>query len=256
MDDAGSLDPSDEEHSPFRPVGRDALGRSRRSRSELVMVFVAIGVVAMLAMQMYLVVRIADINDRLDRLTGDVSALQSTVDERVAAGNASAAPIPAAAAAPGDLPRFTPGGDDPALGLTLGTITGIDAAGQAVSVDPADGTKRIWLVWAHWCPYCQKELPEVVAWYPSQHFEGMELVSVTTSIDPSRGNPLEPYLEKLNPPFPVIIDRDLTAAQRLGVSAFPFWVVTDGQGTVLFRTAGLLPIEQVQQLADRLAQVS
>jgi hypothetical protein len=79
---------------------------------------------------------------------------------------------------------------------------------------------------------------------------------VTTSIDPSRGNPLEPYLDDLQLPFPTLVDDDLTMSSQFGVSAFPFWVVTDGDGTVLFRTAGLLPIEQVEAIAGQLEDLA
>jgi hypothetical protein len=68
-----------------------------------------------------------------------------------------------------------------------------------------------------------------------------ELVTVSTSISPERGNP-----------FPVIVDPESALAVQMGVSAFPFWLVTDGDGEVLLRVTGLLHLDQVIGLFDQL----
>jgi thiol-disulfide isomerase/thioredoxin len=141
--------------------------------------------------------------------------------------------------------------------MTLPTIEGIDAYSEsAMKIDPADGTKRVWMIWAHWCPYCQQELPDLNAWWAdaSGNYPTAELITVTTSMDPSRGNPLEPYLEDQQFVFPVVVDTDTRIAAQMGVNAFPFWIVTDGDGTVLFRTAGLLDIDRVETLFSQLEQ--
>jgi thiol-disulfide isomerase/thioredoxin len=123
-------------------------------------------------------------------------------------------------------------------------------------IDPADGTKRVWMVWAHWCPYCQEELPSLAAAYEDLAitFPGIDIATVTSSIDPSRGNPLESYLEQQQFPFPVIVDVDLSLAGQMGVGAYPFWVITDGDGTVLFRSAGLLEHTQLVSLMTSLSE--
>ena len=83
-------------------------------------------------------------------------------------------------------------------------------------------------------------------------YPNVELVSVTTSIDPSRPNPLEPYLDELQLPFPAIVDADLSLAGQLGASAFPFWVFTGPDGTTLLRIAGYLEVEQVAEIFSQL----
>jgi len=59
-------------------------------------------------------------------------------------------------------------------------------------------------------------------------------------MDETRGNPLDPYLEGSQFPFAVIVDADLSLARQFGTSAFPYWVVTNGDGTVVFRVAGAI----------------
>ena len=173
-------------------------------------------------------------------------ALSSAAANRQASGTTPAPSIPS-----GFLPRFSNEGQDQAIGMKLDIVEGPDAySDSALSIDPADGKKRVWMIWAHWCPYCQQELPELNAWWPEAKadFPSAELITITTSMDDSRGNPLEPYLASSQFVFPVVVDTDTKIAAQMGVNAFPFWIVTDGDGTVLFRTAGALPIEQVERL--------
>ncbi len=192
---------------------------------------------------------IADVDKTVGDLTGDIEAVRDVVQR---AGEASPAPT----VVEGYLPRFTPGTQDTALGLELPEITAVEAySTETLAIDPADGTKRIWLIWAHWCPYCQEELPLMSEWYPpnADRFPNSELVTVTTAMDPSRGNPLDEYLASEQFPFPVLRDDNGELSAQFGVSAFPFWVVTNGDGTVLFRTAGLLGPDRVDQLFTQLA---
>jgi len=251
------------------PQGRS----SRRSGvSTAILALIGFGLVAVLAMQVYLLISTNSTSDQVESLeaavtdlSGDLVRIEGSVDDvgtQVAEIEAAAtASSPATGASPqavveaGFLPPYEQGAQDTALGMPLATIEGDEYYTEgAVSIDPTDGTRRVWLVWAHWCPYCQDELPELSSWWTENaaSYPDVEMVSVTTSIDPSRGNPLEPYLDELQLPFPTVVDHDLTTAARFGTSAFPFWVVTDGDGTVLFRTAGLLPIEQVEAIFNQL----
>jgi thiol-disulfide isomerase/thioredoxin len=188
----------------------------------------------------------------------DVSASVGRVATDIATLGASTPPAesqPAPSIPAGYLPRHVQGQQDTALGLTLGSIEGPDAyTGAASVIEPADGTKRIWMVWAHWCPYCQQELPELSSMYAELQatFPSIEIATVTTSIDPERGNPLDEYLAEAQFPFPVVVDDELRLAGKMGVSAFPFWLVTDGDGTVLLRLSGYLEPARVMELASTL----
>ncbi len=242
-------------------------GTVEASRSWMRPTVFAIGsilVIMLIASQVYLVTTLNQTQTDLGALETQVANVDVAVSEiadTVSAPTSSGSVTPGASPAPaipsGFLPRFTDGANDPAVGLALTEIVGTDAyTAEPVTVDPADGTKRIWLIWAHWCPYCQQELPELTDWYPTglDDLTDAEFVTVTTSIDSSRGNPLDEYLEAGQFPFPVIVDADNKIAAQFGVSAFPFWVITDGQGTVLYRTAGLLPMDQLDQLFIQLDQ--
>ena len=162
-----------------------------------------------------------------------------------------ATPSNPASVPPGSLPPFTDPQNDPAvLGeYVLGDLTAVEYYTEAsTSIAPADGTARVWLVWAHWCPYCQQELPGLAQWWPenAERFPNTEFVTVSTSMDETRGNPLTPYLDQSQFPFPVLMDPDLQLATQFGTNAFPFWVVTDGEGRVVFRVAGAVGLDTVE----------
>jgi len=249
------------------------------------LIALAIGLVAVFALQVFTLVstsrtheqvaalddRITTLDERIATVDSNVTAAQSAisdVDEKVedlaqeslaspVASGASAAQTPTEPA--GDLPLFEQGQPDAALGIRLGDVTGHEYYTDSdLLFDPSDGTPRAWLIWAHWCPHCQRELPALTDWY-AEHagdYPDVELVTITSAIDPDRGNPLEPYLDELQTPFPVLVDSDSSLAQQFGVNAFPFWVFTAGDGTTVLRVAGYLEVDQVADIFAQLQDLS
>ena len=242
------------------------------------LIAIAIGIAAVLALQVFVLIstsqtdqQIAALDEQVDDVAFDVSEvrrsvvdvdrkvdeLSATVPVAPAASGASAAAVPNVPA--GTLPPFEQGQPDAALGVVLGEVAGPEYySGSDLTIDPSDGTIRAWMVWAHWCPYCQQELPALTEWYDAnaENYPNVELLTVTTSIDEARGNPLEPYLDDLQLSFPAIVDADLSLAEQFGASAFPFWVFTAPDGTTLLRIAGFLEIEQVAEIFDQLNTLS
>lgn len=192
----------------------------------------------------------------VDILGDQVAALDTQVSAALSTASASPTAIPTQGG-DGSLPPFEDTNNDPAvLGeMTIADVTGPEYyTGAEASFAPTDGKARVWLVWAHWCPYCQAELPELTSWYPenADRFPNVELVTVTTAIDETRGNPLYPYLDENQFPFPVVVDNSGELSQLFGTTAFPFYIVTDAEGTVLLRVAGALGLDSVDQIFAQL----
>jgi thiol-disulfide isomerase/thioredoxin len=192
----------------------------------------------------------------VDLLGDQMASLDRQVTAAVAASGASPAAIPTQGSN-GSLPIFENSSNDPAvLGeMTLAPISGPEYySGTEATFGPDDGKARVWLIWAHWCPYCQAELPDLNSWWPenSSRFPNVDLVTVTSAIDDTRDNPLTQYLESEQFSFPVIVDESGSVSQMFGTAAFPFWVVTDVDGTVVLRVAGALGVSSVDQLFAQL----
>jgi len=192
----------------------------------------------------------------VDLIGDQVAALGGQIEAVAAAPGLSPAAIPAQGA-DGSLPRFEDSSNDPAvLGeMTLSTIIGQEYYRDSeVAWSPEDGKARVWMIWAHWCPYCQAELPELSVWYPENaaRYPNVELVTVTSAIDDTRDNPLLPYLDSQQFPFPVLVDETGRLSEMFGTTAFPFWVITDAEGTVVLRVAGALGTASVDQIFAQL----
>jgi thiol-disulfide isomerase/thioredoxin len=148
----------------------------------------------------------------------------------------------------GSLPQFQAPDGDPAIGMTIPTVT---APGGSITLD---GKAKVLMFLAHWCPHCQAEVPLVQAWVDAGNLPAdVELISVSTAIDPSRPNyPPDAWLEREGWTAPVITDEAGTVADAYGLAAFPFWVFVNADGTVAGRLTGELTTDQLDQIVASL----
>ena len=169
-------------------------------------------------------------------------------------GNADPATTGTVTVSGNPLPQFTDTAGDPAVGMTLPTLEGHDQSGAPMTIG-ADGRPTMIMFVAHWCPHCQREVPVVQQWVDDGRLpEGVDLVSVSTAIDPNRPNyPPDAWLADEGWTAPVLVDADNSAAQAVGLSAYPFFVAIDANGTVAQRTTGELTTDQLDAIASTLA---
>ncbi len=152
------------------------------------------------------------------------------------------------------LPEFQGAQNDPAVGMPAPEVEGESFDGTPVEILP-DGTPTAIVFLAHWCPHCQVEVPRVQAWIEEEGPPaGVELTSVSTSVDRSRPNyPPSEWLEREGWTVPVLVDdAGGTLAGAFGLTSFPFWVFVDGDGMVVGRHAGEM---QIEALAAALASL-
>ena len=139
------------------------------------------------------------------------------------------------------LPEYSDSASDTAIGMTAPILTGKGFTGNTIVTGPGAPTLLVFL--AHWCQYCQREVPLLVQWdrdglVPS----GLDVIAITTSTDPASPNfPPSEWLarEEFPPLWPVMTDSgEKTAATAMGVSGFPFFVLLDSRGKVALRISG------------------
>ncbi len=167
------------------------------------------------------------------------------------ASPSTAATQPAVGAA---LPAFVATENDPAVGRPIPEVDGASFDGSSVSI-AADSRPKVVLFLAHWCPHCQREVPVVKAWLDRGGLPaGVDLVSVATAIDPNRPNyPPDAWLSREGWQAPVLVDGDGSIATRYGLSAFPYWVAVNADGTVARRLTGELRPDQLDDLVASVA---
>lgn len=106
---------------------------------------------------------------------------------------------------------------------------------------------------APWCPHCQREVPFIVDHLGANPLpDDVELVTVSTSVDEKAPNyPPDEWLDEEGWPFPVLADAESgDAATAYGLTAFPYFVAIDAEGTVVERASGELTAEQLDALVE------
>jgi len=140
--------------------------------------------------------------------------------------------------------------------MTVPTIAGQSFNGDAVKIDPTNGRPKVLLGVAHWCPHCQREVPLLSASIRANPLPAsVEMIAISTSVQPNGPNyPPQAWLQREQWPTPVIADdTKSTAADSLGLSSFPYFVFTDGQGKVVERRAGEIPVSEFRDLVNKVA---
>lgn len=84
---------------------------------------------------------------------------------------------------------------------------------------------------------------------------GVEVISVSTAANSSRDNyPPDEWLAREGWSPPVLVDDgEGTVAEAFGLSAFPFWVLVDGEGTVVAQVGGMVDLDALGQALEALA---
>ncbi len=153
------------------------------------------------------------------------------------------------------LPEYAGDNDDNvARGLDAPIFSGPNENSEIVSLEK-NGNAKVLLFLAHWCGFCQKEVPIVQEYIDIIGIpQGVEIIAVATSIDRSRDNyPPHDWLEREGWSEAQIYDIDRDIGTAYGVNAFPYWVFLDKDLKVVARRTGNLPQDQVGQLLIALA---
>ena len=153
------------------------------------------------------------------------------------------------------LPEFAGENDDNiARGLQAPIFSGPNENSEIVSLEK-NGNAKVLLFLAHWCGYCQKEVPAVQEYIDLIGIpDGVEIIAVATSIDRARDNyPPHDWLKEEGWSEAQIYDLDRAIGTAYALNAFPYWVFLDKELNVVARRTGNLPQDHVGQLLLALA---
>ena len=148
------------------------------------------------------------------------------------------------------LPAFDSAANpDPAVGMTAPTLTGKSFTGNVVTTE-STGTPTLTIFLAHWCPHCQREVPLLVEWEKSGKMPaGIDIVAIATGTDSANPNyPPSEWLARENFPatWPVMADSaDKVGGNAFGLAGYPYFVLVGGDGKVLWRASGEVPMDEL-----------
>ena len=144
--------------------------------------------------------------------------------------------------------------DETATGETAPTVIGQDFDGNEIRIEN-DGRAKAIVLLAHWCGFCQNEVPAVQAWLDSGGgVDGVDMYSIATAMNSTQDNfPPSEWFEREGWTVPVIRDdSNNTVHDAYGAGGFPFWVFVNSDGTVAVRVAGSTPVEDIELIMNDL----
>ncbi|TRZ72946.1 MAG: TlpA family protein disulfide reductase [Actinobacteria bacterium] len=138
---------------------------------------------------------------------------------------------------------------DPAVGMLAPVLSGKGFTGNVVTTEPT-GTPTLLVFLAHWCPHCQREVPLLVEWEKSGTMpNGIDVFGVATGTDSANPNyPPSEWLARENFPatWPVMADSaDKVGGNAFGLAGYPYFVLVGGDGKVLVRMSGEIPMDEL-----------
>ena len=118
------------------------------------------------------------------------------------------------------------------------------------NIEPKYNQPIIIVFYAHWCPHCQREVPLLVEWEKSGKMPGnIDVLAVTTGTDSANPNyPPSEWLARENFPatWPVLADSaDKVGGDAFGLAGYPYFVLVGGDGKVLWRSSGEVPMDEL-----------
>jgi thiol-disulfide isomerase/thioredoxin len=105
--------------------------------------------------------------------------------------------------------------------------------------------------WATWCLPCRTEMPLLVSTWHAHRGDDMEILAVNLA-DQERRKDIVRFVDRLAPPFPVVLDQRGAVRELYGLVSLPTTVFVDSGGTVRSVHAG--PLSSAD-LADGLATI-
>jgi thiol-disulfide isomerase/thioredoxin len=145
-------------------------------------------------------------------------------------------------------------GADTETGKSVAVLKGYDLQGRPVTIDPAGEGKATLVVFlAHWCQFCNREIPVLNKWRESGEVPtGLRVVGVTTGSKADQANwPPSKWMTAMKWPFEVMADSEAQeAAAAYGVAGYPFMAFVGANGKITARTSGEVPVEQIQIYAN------
>lgn len=150
------------------------------------------------------------------------------------------------------------------VGLTL---TGGEKALQTDKVPPdffmvKDGQETIALselngkyvfmnFWTTWCHYCREEMPDLNKLYLEFNEKNVEFIFINATTQEKNIDDVITYLKESNYSMPVYLDRKGEVTKAYGVPGFPFTVVLNPEGQVIYARGGPISYAQAKELLSQ-----
>lgn len=135
-----------------------------------------------------------------------------------------------------------------APGMKYIDLRGETASGKPVAMSAYIKPGKYTLVdfWASWCPYCIKELPDMLSLYADYKDKGFEIVGVAVR---DKTDDTSAIVKKHSLPWPVVYNTQKVPYDIYGFSGIPHHILIGPDGVIISRG------ESISQIRERLGVV-
>ena len=123
--------------------------------------------------------------------------------------------------------------------------------GDSFKLSEYKGRVVIMNIWATWCAPCHAETPDFVDFYNEYKDKGLTILGV--SVDEQGKSVVQPFIEKYNVTYPMVIDKDNTIMDKYGPTmGIPTSYIIDKSGNLRYFALGALTQKELQPKVDKL----
>ncbi len=126
-----------------------------------------------------------------------------------------------------------------------------DLDGKSVTLSSHRGKRPVLLMfWATWCPYCRRQVPNMVSLRKKYTEEKLAIYGVNIREDRSKA---ASYAEANKINYPLLLDHDSAAADLYGAAGIPLFVLvsTDGNIAMTDHTVSLRTVKKIRSLTRK-----
>lgn len=175
---------------------------------------------------------------------------EASQDPPAAASQSAASQSASSQSAPsqsGPLPgKVRDVGPTPVPDLTLTTLDG-----ASIDLQAQEGRLLLVNFWATWCAPCREEIPDLKALHADLHEEGLRVIGI--ALDREGREVVAPFVDKLDIPYPIVIDSDGAAESAFGpLPGLPTTLLVTPDGQVTKRVLGIFPAEEMRSTLEQM----
>ncbi|MBC6972044.1 TlpA family protein disulfide reductase [Bacillus sp. Xin] len=120
--------------------------------------------------------------------------------------------------------------------------------GTKVKLSDLKGKKVILNFWATWCGPCQKEMPDMEAFY-KKHKDDVEILAVnyTVSEGANGEEKVKKFVEEKGVTFPILLDKDINVTTTYKVITIPTSYFVDTKGVIQDKFIGPMTQKEMEK---------